>query len=344
MSCEQYLNLIEDLAEGEPDERIAGRVESHVFTCAKCRVQWGAVKREKDVYARYLYDIEPPHDLRANFQTRLAEQKMKTSRFAETLPKVSVRKTGIFDFRRFSPLLAGASLMIVFGIGFGWLKLASDETNKNIHVAKTDTDDLPLPSAFDETVKVGTAESPSVIGGGQKNAAPPNDQLSGRRKFSKAGGIPVAAPQPLLAKAGKIERKTVSADARGTQAEVESRLSDESRRHALQTKNLENEIAGQIERVELLLRSFRNAQANETTEIFDIEYEKGQARRLLEKNARLRESAESYGIFYAEELLSRVEPYLLDIANLTDHPTPDEVLDIRERVKNQSIIASLQTY
>ena len=43
-------------------------------------------------------------------------------------------------------------------------------------------------------------------------------------------------------------------------------------------------------------------------------------------------------------MLSKVEPYLLDIANLNNNPLPAEILDIKERVKNQSIIASLQTY
>jgi hypothetical protein len=79
-------------------------------------------------------------------------------------------------------------------------------------------------------------------------------------------------------------------------------------------------------------------------EVFDISYEKQRAKKLLEMNAQLKRIAENYGALYAEEILLQVEPYLLEISNLEINPSLNKVLDIKERVKSQNLIASLQAY
>jgi len=343
MTCEKTLNSIDDFAEGELDGQVAARVDSHLFACSECREQYETLKREKEIYARYLFDAEPPSDLWTNFQTRLESEKEKTLRAAEIPARENARKTSIFGFSLGFPAAAGAALLIVFGIGSGWLKFAPNESGGDQYAAETEARDSQLPAKSGETDESKTADSPLKTESGENKFAAQNNEPVGKYQFSKARSV-FAADKKLIAAGGlKIERKTVRPKAEKIPFVGNDRNEDE-RLQSARMRNLETEIAGQIERVELLLRSFRNARAVENTETFDVGYEKEQARRLLEKNVRLRRDAENYGISDAEELLNRIEPYLLDIANLKINPAPDTVLDIKERVKNQSIIASLQIY
>lgn len=343
MNCEKTLILIDDLIEGELDEQTAAQVESHIFACVKCREQNEMRKREKAIYAQYLFDAEPPTDLWRNFQAKLESDKGKTTRFAERPAREANHgRTNVFGFLRFSPLLAGAVLLIVFGVGFGWLKFAPNQADVNNYVAKKEFDDSQSAAKSGETDKNRTANLPAEIKSSGNNVAPQNSKIAGKSESTKAKSVFAAAEKTLIAGVVKVRRKTVSPGVKKNSADENE--PNEERLRSLRMVNLEKEIAGQIEKIEMLLRSFRNARAVETIETFDVGYEKGQARKLLEKNARLRLEAENNGIGYAEELLSRVEPYLLDIANLEDKPAPGKVLDIKERVSSQNIIASLQVY
>lgn len=338
MNCEQYLNLIDDLLEGELDEKTAAPVDAHVFDCAQCRTQTEILRREREIYARFLFDAEPPTDLWANFQTRLAAEKEKVRRAADTSAQ-KPQRADIFGFLRFSPALLAAILLIGFAVGFGWLKFTSEGGTDFAETEPNDASPVTKSSAPDTSQ---TTDSTTKAETGAKNDAKQNARFGDERKSSKALKIS-ADKKSTTGEIVKIERQTIRAVA-PKNAFAPKRTNEKEPSSNRLMFELETEIAGQIERVELLLRSFRNARAVETVETFDVEYEKGQARRLLGKNERLRRDAENHGISYAVELLNRVEPYLLDIANLENNPAPDKVLDIRERVKNQSIIASLQTY
>lgn len=104
------------------------------------------------------------------------------------------------------------------------------------------------------------------------------------------------------------------------------------------------ETARHIERAQLLLRSFRNTGDSGSRPGADLSYERQGSRELLYKNVLLRRDAEAKGNMPVEDLLGGLEPFLLDIANLPDRPSSDDVRSIKERMQKKEIIAALQIY
>jgi hypothetical protein len=100
--------------------------------------------------------------------------------------------------------------------------------------------------------------------------------------------------------------------------------------------------ADYFEKAQLLLRSFRNARAAAADAAPNLAYEKQQAGRLVYDNILLRRAAEAKGDLPVETALNSLEPLLLDIANLPDQPSRDEVQVIRARMQKQEIIVTLQ--
>jgi len=345
MKCEKYLNMIDDFVEGELDEPIAGQVNLHVFACSECASRYEALKQEKEMYAHYLFDVEPPMDLWMKFQAKIESEADKFSRAAKISVGVSGWKSNILGFLRLYPVIASAVLFIIFGIGFGLLKFMPDETiAENEYTAKTEFSDVQPAKVESAEVDKDETINLSIKAKSNKNtASPKTNKNNDGNKFSTKKNIAQTDIKPSAVKAAKIEKQNIPANEKEALTDF-ARLTEEERMQRLQLRNLEKETAKQIEKIELLLRSFRNARSVEGSEVFDVAYEKEQARKLLEKNVHLRQSAENYGTLYTEELLSKVEPLLLDIANLENNSSPEKVLNIKERVKNQNIIASLQIY
>ena len=76
----------------------------------------------------------------------------------------------------------------------------------------------------------------------------------------------------------------------------------------------------------------------------DIAYEKSLSRKLLADNATLQLEAEVKGDKETRQVLDRIEPFLLEIANMGEKPSREEVRSIRERVKKNEIVAALEVY
>jgi len=118
-------------------------------------------------------------------------------------------------------------------------------------------------------------------------------------------------------------------------------------RHARQSRRTSGwsfEAGRHLEQTQLLLRSFRNAPVEEGDTAVDLAYEKQLSRELLGKNRLLRRSAERKEDSLAGALLGEIEPLLLDIANLPEKPSQEDVRSVQELIREQKIIATLQIY
>ena len=103
------------------------------------------------------------------------------------------------------------------------------------------------------------------------------------------------------------------------------------------------QLARHFEKAQLVLRSFRNTPASDDA-TFDLGYEKSRARLLLRENIKFRLIAEAKSDLATEDVLSNLELLLLDLANLSERPTADEIQPIKERMQKKEIVAALQIY
>jgi anti-sigma factor RsiW len=107
----------------------------------------------------------------------------------------------------------------------------------------------------------------------------------------------------------------------------------------------DRDTAKHLEQTQNLLRSIRNVSLSDNNDQdIDVTYDKALSRRLLNENIVLRRDAEMKAKFPAKSLLSDLEPFLIDIANLPDHARPNEVRIIKERVQKTEIVAALIGY
>ena len=104
------------------------------------------------------------------------------------------------------------------------------------------------------------------------------------------------------------------------------------------------DTARHIEQSQNLLRSIRNVPVSDSDEEIDVTYDKALSRRLLNENVVLRRDAEMKAKFPTKTLLTDLEPFLIDIANLPDRARPEDVRAIKERVKKTEIVAALIDY
>ncbi|HEX8558405.1 MAG TPA: zf-HC2 domain-containing protein [Pyrinomonadaceae bacterium] len=373
MRCEDCLPLIEEYFDGEVAEAAAARMGAHLASCETCAAALDALSFETEIYARYdRGGLEVAPDLWSRVSAEIARGP-RPAAAPERRPFLSRARAGFaaaLVALTSRPALASSFALALFAVTAGSLWLARRESpNAPAEVA------LNTPAAK-------TAAGPAADGGTDGEAAPaPRSLNAGTPEEGHAAAAPsgakarmteaarataAGAPGKAAAAAGAegedaAEALLASAVAPPQSPNVVTITADEHAQAADDAALIaagepvaagggarpldmaESEVARHVEQTQMLLRSIKNARASEMGTL-DIAYEKSLSRKLLAENSTLKLEADVKGDKQTRQVLDQIEPFLLDIANLRENPSREEVRSIRERVRKDEIVAALQVY
>jgi hypothetical protein len=362
--------LIEEYFDGEATAQTGEQIRAHLSACADCAAALDALSFEQEIYARYdRGGLEVTPDLWARVSAEIARTP-PTEVPAERRPFLSRALEGLtaaLGVLAARPALASSLALLVVAAAAATLWLSRRPQPQAPAQPEVARQSVPTPTAaviptgpdivddnpkrenpFNEgggitvqpadepRVNAREAEtalnvSPARPGGGAgvsvdellaPSSAPKDDPRVVKFKPEHHGGVDDTAA--LFVNASAPARDVVTADAR---------LLDPG----------EKDVARHVERAQMLLRSIKNVRAGDAGEP-DISYEKNLSRKLLAENATLQLEAEVKGDKETKQVLDRIEPFLLDIANMGEKPSREEVRSIRERVRSNEIVAALEVY
>ena len=317
--------------DGELEPAVAAQVNKHLARCDSCAADAFEFERAIELMASAfedeLPDSIPSEHLRRRIAAALAGDSIperlspRLSFWRQMLDAQIARlKTWGLSPRGFAYVSFGL-LVLVFGL---WLGLRSGALfGKPGGQAKTEKIEEVPPSPAPPDDRDGTNQIANEPKGGR----------------SKKAGIGTVTAKPGSRHAASREYASVERE-----APIETDSSGDSLAGMNDTGIFGAGMVRHFEKAQILLRSFRNSDASGEGFAVDLAYEKRQSRSLLYQNILLRRDAETSGNLPAEEVLGSLEPVLLDIANLPDRPSSDEVRSIKDRMHKKEIIGVLQVY
>ncbi len=180
---------------------------------------------------------------------------------------------------------------------------------------------------------------------------PPSEQAINQETTSQREGAPEESIRPSTTPPPRDDKPTV-APVKNPPRRPQPKLPRRGERNEQATEadeftalaRIEKQIVEHLADAELLFRSFRNARPAPGKTETDVAFEKGLARKLLRHNAALKDEAEAIGYQAASAFLSNLEPFLLEIANLADQATADDLHPIKRLLEDKGIVTELHLY
>ena len=368
MRCEDCLPLVEEYFDGEVKGRAAELMGTHLASCATCAAALDALSFEQEIYARYDRGLEVPPSLWENVRAGVARaaDAETPARPVPFLARLREQLAAAFGALALRPALASSLALLVVAATAGtlWLSRRTEPAAPARDVARVDTTARPAATA-PTAPKTGDADdsqgqlnslSPDEgtvinIAHESRDAATAQDANTARRDRGAElsveellAGIETSAPKatPGIVVIGPAEHRRADE----TQPLPEPVAAPPTEVVTTDAQLLDPEakdVARHVERAQMLLRSIKNAGASDEGGA-DVAYEKNLSRTLLAENATLQLEAEVKGDKETKQVLDRIEPFLLEIANMGEKPSREEVRSIGERVRQNEIVAALEVY
>lgn len=312
---ERLLDLVFDEVTAGQHAEILAQVEN----CSSCRTQVESYKVTLATFDNAAKLMVPDESYWSGYESRLRLRLAEEERPAARQRWFSV----IGEFFR-QPAWALATIALIFIALFIWSVLRPSILSNQASSLESNPVNLAGKLAESLIKQQAVAEIHS----------PPKSQEAARqiRGSSRSHDERQMTVENIRPKANEIQ-----------QPEAPANLTTETQA-SLIASAIDAETIRHFEKTQMLLRSFRNLPADHNAASVEIADERERSRALLFQNILLRREANIKGVAPIEEVLSNVEPVLIDIANLPDKAPPAEIRAIRERIKRREIVATLQVY
>src|ERR1051326_321868 len=109
MRCDECLPMLDQFVEGEFDDETTESLSAHLAACSACASAHETLQREQEIYASYLFDVEPSPALWAGLQLQLEKNKA----ISTSQPQLRLQRWLAIAFGR-SPVTAQPAAALVF--------------------------------------------------------------------------------------------------------------------------------------------------------------------------------------------------------------------------------------
>jgi hypothetical protein len=317
--CVKTRELLVDLVFDELGPEARRRALLELEGCPDCLAQYRSMTEALRVFDQVTETAMPDESYWPGYETRLRER-LRHER--PSWMRQLADWIGGFVSLTVRPLPVAAGLALVL-LAIGWWTWRLRQPVKPFPVPPDVVRETPTPQP--------KVESPDKV----IPETPKPGEISNRRTS-------VRPTVHLAAARSNGKAPPVRREERGGKIIEDGFVSRGSDQSLIAASLFTPETIRHFEKAQLMLRSFRNASAAKSLAATDLAYERQLSKRLLYQNILLRRDAEMKGNLPAEEALSSLEPFLLDIANLPDKPSSGELGGIRERLQRKELIASLQ--